>query len=74
LGKPSWAAFSNPFASELAGDHVNTPLIRCADYPAFLRFARDDWNIENENAGLRLACQAGRRFAKVSASLLASVF
>ena len=40
----------------------------------FSRSARYVWNMGNENTGLRLPCQAGRRFSKASASSLASVF
>ena len=36
LDKPSGAAFSNPFTSELARDSENTSLIRSADNPASL--------------------------------------
>jgi hypothetical protein len=57
------AAFSNPFTIELARDRENTPLIRCADYPAF-RALREIKNCQElasrKNTGhARLAGMAG---------------
>jgi hypothetical protein len=72
----SQAGSSEPdsMASELADATVSELLTRFASGPAFSRFARDAWNMGNENTGMRLACQAGRFFGKASESLLASDF
>ena len=64
------AAFSNHFTSELARDCETTSLTRFASGPAFSRFAQNVWNMGNENTGMPLACQAGRRFGKASESSL----
>ena len=61
-------------ASELADAPFSESLTRFASGPAFSRFARDAWNMGNENTGMRLPCQAGRFFGKASESLLASDF
>ena len=72
----SQAGSSEPdsMASELADAPVSESLTRFASGPAFSRFARDAWNMGNENTGMRLACQAGRFFGKASESLLSSDF